>query len=39
MHRHQEIFYTDVLSLSGLEEAELTFRDFYFYSTVGDSIR
>ena len=29
MHHHQEIFDTDVLSLSGLEELELTFRDFH----------
>ena len=28
-HHHQDIFYTDVLSLSGLEELELTFRDFH----------
>ena len=29
MRHHQETFDTDVLSLSGLEELELTFRDFH----------
>ena len=29
MHHHQETFNTDVLSLSGLEELELMFRDFH----------
>ena len=28
-HHHQETFDTDVLSLSGLEELKLTFRDFH----------
>ena len=28
-HHHQETFDADVLSLSGLEELELTFRDFH----------
>ena len=28
-HYHQETFDADVLSLSGLEELELTFRDFH----------
>ena len=32
---HQETFDTDVLSLSGLEELELTFRDFDERSDTG----
>ena len=35
MHHHQETFDTDVLSLSGLEELELTFRDFHESSETG----
>ena len=35
MHHHQETFDTDVLSLSGLEELELTFRDFHETSETG----
>ena len=35
MHDHQETFDTDVLSLSGLEELELTFRDFHESSETG----
>ena len=34
-HPHQEIFDTDVLSLSGLEELELMFRDFHESSETG----
>ena len=34
-HHHQETFDTDVLSLSGLEELELTFRDFHESSETG----
>ena len=34
-HHHQETFDTDVLSLSELEELELTFRDFYESSEMG----
>ena len=35
VHHHQEIFYTDALSLSGLEELELMFRDFCESSETG----
>ena len=35
MHHHQEAFDTDVLSLSGLEELELAFRDFDETSETG----
>ena len=34
-HHHQETFNADVLSLSGLEELELTFRDFHESSETG----
>ena len=34
-HHHQETFDTDVLSLSGLEELDLTFRDFHESSETG----
>ena len=35
-HHHQETFDADVLSLSGLEELELTFRDFHESSQMED---
>ena len=35
MHHHQETFDADVLSLSGLEELNLTFRDFHESSGTG----
>ena len=34
-HHHQETFDTNLLSLSGLEELELTFRDFHESSEMG----
>ena len=34
-HHHQETFDADVLSFSGLEELELTFRDFHESSETG----
>ena len=34
-HHHQETFDTDVLSLSGLEELELMFREFHESSETG----
>ena len=35
-HHHQETFDADVLSLSGLEELELMFRDFHESSVMDD---
>ena len=35
LHHHQETFDTDVLALSGIEELELTFRDFHDSSETG----
>ena len=35
-HHHPETFDADVLSLSGLEELELTFRDFHESSETED---
>ena len=35
-HHHQETFDADVLSLSGLQELELTFRDFHESSQTED---
>ena len=36
MHHHQETFDPNVLSLSGLEKLELTFRDFHESSETED---